>query len=123
MKYFVATGSDYNSDSDCSDCELSPEEIRINMEHKYYNDLKIVKHYKDALEMEPEFIGIRNLQTTQLYDIILNNTEPEDYKLKEIAKDNVIRILDKLFTELFGKNGHIGSYVGIVNEINKKCYC
>ena len=125
MKYFVSNGSDYNSDSDCSECEFSPEEIRFNMEERYYNDLKIVKHYKDELEMEPEFIGIRNLQTTQLYDIVLNNTEPQvcySKKLEDI-KDNTVAIFDGLFVELFGQYGKIVNYMAIINEINKKCYC
>ena len=77
---------DYDSeqDSDYNEYnELTPE---IISEFNYDKKIKIISFYKDKLNQEPEFIGIRNICSGKILNIIEETKKPEkptknDYKL------------------------------------------
>ena len=64
--------NDYNSDDECDvSGELTGDIIE---ELNYDKDIKIVDFFKDKLVKEPEFIGLKNICSGKILDIIKNVT-------------------------------------------------
>jgi hypothetical protein len=114
--------SDYFSSSDDEGSCLNTEITLMLNEEKYYNDLKIVEFYKDKLKYEPEFIGIKNLNTVLLFDFINDSRYCYEYE-HVVISENVHMIFDDLFTELYGECSNVDRYRSIIAKIYKKCYC
>lgn len=114
--------SDYFSSSDDEDSYLNTEITLMLNEEKYYNDLKIVEFYKDKLKYEPEFVGIKNLNTVLLFDFIDTSRYCCGYEYIVIS-ENVHKIFDDLFIELYGECSTADRYKDIISKIYKKCYC
>lgn len=87
-------------------------------EEKYYSDIRVINNFKNLMEKEPEFIGIKNVPAKDIYNIIY--TAPS-YKTKDLTSDQV-GMYNDLYIELFGGIRDIKVYKSVTYQIFKKCY-
>lgn len=127
MRWLYATelASDCFSDSDDeANVSLSAEANKLIIEEQYFTDVEKINFYKKKLELEPEFIGLKNVSAAVLYDII-NSVDENVYMnvRKVILRESVKRILDDLFSELNGE--YVSEYFHkiLITKIYNKCYC
>lgn len=112
--------NDYNSEEEVENIIEYPSDIIEEFE----NDKKIgiVSFYKDILLREPEFIGIKNISTSNILYIIENTTkelklDKKDYKLNF----DQIQIFNRMYSELnLLPNYNIYNFV--TKKIFKKIY-
>ena len=108
--------NDYNSEEEVYSVLEFPSDIIEELE--YNIKIGIVSFYKDILLREPEFIGIKNISTSNILYII-ENTKKElklnkkDYKLNFEQK----KIFDRMYSEL-----NLLKNYNIYNLVTKKIF-
>ena len=115
----------YNEENDydsCGDCELS-NEFTVDVINEMENDKKIgiIDHYKNLLMSEPEFIGIKNVCSGKILNVIYDNYyNVNNYSLnKKCYKINSeqCKIFDNMYSELNLVNNY-----DIYNIVVKKLF-
>ena len=108
--------NDYNSEEEEeSEIEFTSDIIK---EFEYDKKIGIVSFYKDILFKSPEFIGIKNLSTSNMLYIIEDTTKEvklnkKDYKLN--FEQN--QIFDRMYSEL-----NLLPNYNIYNQVTKKIF-
>lgn len=107
--------NDYDSNEENEYTELSAD---IIYESNYDKKIEIVNFYKDKLYQEPEFIGIKNISSCKLLNLIENTTKyvnlnKKDYKLNYEQYT--------IFNDMYSELNLIGSY-DIFNLVTKKIF-
>ena len=108
-----------NYDSDNSD-KMSPEEIQLE-EESYYNKLKVVYQFKLELNEYVEFYGILNINTIDLYNMMVTSQFRKTKKNYKMS-NSVYRTFDVFYERIFGEQGTIEKYHYVIHEINKFIY-
>lgn len=122
--YNIDSSSDTFSDSEEENINVIIEINNLEFEDKYFTDLEKVNFYKKKLELEPEFVGLKNISGAILFTIInsINKDTVMDVR-KTLLTNNTSLILDDLFYELYGEI--VDDYYKkiTVKKIYNKCYC
>lgn len=111
--YLDDNSNEYFSDDEM-DCraEYSPEMLADML---YEKNIGIISFYKDQLMKEPEFIGIKNMCSAKILDIIQNTKSPIKFN-KISLTDDQIRIFNNIYTDL-EMNLDYNIYVAVTKKI------
>ena len=112
---------DSNEYSDEDEIELSDLPDWFIEEELYYSKLKSVNMFKNHIDHESEFYGIRNINDVELLNFI-ENTETKSKKVKTCLTDYQYDLFDDIHVALFGVKGSREIYDKIALKIFKKCY-
>lgn len=107
--------NEYDSDEENEYNEFSPD---IIAEFKYDKKIKIVSFYKEKLNKEPEFIGIKNICSGKILFFIEETTTPDKLTKKDY-KINFEQYL--IFIDMYSELNLTGNDE-IFNSITKKIF-
>ena len=113
---------EYENSSNEND-ELS--ELNLDIQQEIENDRKfnLVLFYKQQLYHELEFIGINNISSIDILNIIENTKVACKLGVKDHKLINTqINIFDNMYIELFGNKSNIDIYNTVVKRIFEKIY-
>ena len=85
--------------------------------------LEIVSFYKELLEKEPEFIGIKNICSEELLNIIKSNNDIKKFEQKKFSYElnyDQILIFNRMYDDL-GINNFINN-IDIFKLVTKKIF-
>lgn len=110
---------DYSS-SDDSDYNTDDEEILFEQEE--VRKINVVNNFKNFMDGDPDFYGIKNLNTEFILNILSdykhNNKSSGNFKIN----NEQYSIFQDLHFELFGCNNSIEYYNTIANLLQNKMY-
>lgn len=108
----------YLSDDEIEDSTKNEE---IEIENEYCRKIDILLNFKNDISMEPEFIGIKNINCQIILDII-ENTFYKNKIHKYILTKDQMRYFKKLYFDL--KIDYINEDIiqTVVNKIFNKIY-
>tara|TARA_B110000037_G_scaffold201163_1_gene242294 strand:- start:1053 stop:1409 length:357 start_codon:yes stop_codon:yes gene_type:complete len=115
----------YSDENDYSDDDEEHEEYPddIKEEIEYDNKIKIINIFKNYIKYEPEFIGIKNISSSKILNIIENTNSSKIQNTKNInLNDNQINLFDNLYKELFNKTENFKIYNTVTNKIFQIIY-
>lgn len=111
----------YLSENDFSESE--EEEIAeypewLKEEDKLYNKLQIINNFKNLIDKEPNFYGIRNLSDVDILMIFENNSNNNEFILNDIEH----YYFNNAWLNLFNcsKNNYNNVAYNIINKIRLK---
>jgi len=114
----------YAEDNEYSDEEEEygdiPDDVLDDLE--YLNKILIINKFKKYIKHEPEFIGIKNICSSKILNIIeytyYDITEKNDYNLTYNQK----MLFDNLYKELYNKTCEISIYNSVIKNIFRSIY-
>ena len=117
--FYYSDDNDY-SDEDDEEIELSDD---IKEELEYDMKINIINKFKSYITYESEFIGIKNISSGKILEIIENNKNNTnicsyDYCLNDYKID----LFNNLYIELFNKVSNRNMYNIITNKIFEVIY-
>lgn len=118
LMFYYSDDNDY-SDEDDYYIEL-PNDIKEEIEY----DLKmnIINRFKSYIKDEPQFIGINNICSAKILNIIENNNTYTYYYYNDFLNKHEINLLDNLCKELFNETYSIDIYNNIASKIFEVIY-
>lgn len=96
--YHAEDENDYDSD----DNDLTSHETENNDEIQYFKNVNIITYYKEILFKEPEFIGIKNICSAKILNIInaINSKDENEYKSINMLTKEQLNIFYNMFNDL-----------------------
>lgn len=115
----------YHYDNDYSD-EEDPEHVTIEEqkmieETVYFKKVAIVNELKEKLSSYPEFVGIMNMNSVDLFNALVNSFFKKTTK-KFPLNSNVEKIFNDYYMILFMEVGTKEQYNYVIYQIMKKIY-
>lgn len=116
--------NDYDSEEDQNDYVDSYESDTFK---NHLIQLEIVSFYKELLEKEPEFIGIKNICSEELLNIIKSSNDIKKFELKkfyyELNYDQIL-IFNRMYDDLGFYNfiNNINIFKVVTKKIFKRVY-
>ena len=114
----------YSDDNDISDEDDEyieyPDDIKEELEY----DLKIniINRFKSYIKHEAEFVGIKNISSGKILEIIENNKNNNICSYDYCLNDYKIHLFNNLYKELFNKIYNRNMYNIITNKIFEVIY-
>lgn len=126
MRHFYLNdhSSDCFSESEDESNDVIIEINKLETENKYFINLEKIDFYKKKLELEPEFIGLKNVSSAILFEMV-NSINQETYMdvRKLVCTENTKKILNDMFYELVGEPLDEHRQKILVKKIYNRCYC
>jgi hypothetical protein len=94
---YIDENNEYWSDEDQD--YLIEEDPEILADMLYEKNIQIISFYKEQLMKEPEFIGIKNMCSGKILDIIQNTKSPIKFNKTTLTNDQV-RIFNNMYADL-----------------------
>ena len=111
MFHYYSDENDYSDDDE--EYEEYPDDIKEEIE--YNNKINIINIFKNYIKHEPEFIGIKNISSSKILNIIENT---KNININHIRlSNNQIDLFDNLYKELFNKTENYELYSTVTNKI------
>ena len=109
--------NDYDYDSDDEDYYAEIDESILE-ELEENRKLNVLYNFKEFIQKEPQFTGIRNISSFHILKIINSYKKVNNYSIEP----HIINFLDDLYIELNGNKGNKEQYNYLCKEIFKKIY-
>ena len=109
--------NNYSSDDD----EENEELIEIQIEKEYNKKIKIIQEFKDFIILEPEFIGIKNISSYKILNIIENTYYPF-YNIKNNINNEQLRYFKRLYDDLLISDYNNEIIYSVIYKIFKNIY-
>lgn len=116
MDYFHENNFSENDFSDSEEEEIGEYPDWLKEEDKIYYNLDIINDFKNLLDKEPNFYGIKKLSDVDILIIFENDRNKKNNKIVLSFIEN--RYFDELWLILF--NFYKSDYSGIANNIINK---
>ena len=116
---------DLNVENDYSDPDDLFDTIPIDLVEKlsFEGKLEMIYQFKKYIDKEPEFIGIHNISSYDLYCIFVNTTKSKYFGKKSYyLTDYQVEIFKNLYEYLELEKNDITILNTVVNKIMKKIY-
>lgn len=118
--------NDYDTDNENNDCNRNEYTKEILQENEYDRKIEIINFYKELLMKEPEFIGIKNISSSKIYEIINennNNNNNNDNNNNNNLKSNYVLNQDQytIFNNMYNDLDIYGNN-NIFNFITNKLF-
>ena len=116
---------DLNVENDYSDPDDLFDTIPIDLVEKLSLDgrLEMIYQFKKYIEKEPEFIGIHNISSYDLYCIFISTTKPKYFgKNSYYLTDDQVEIFKSLYQYLELEKNDIMILNTVTNKIMKRIY-
>lgn len=114
--HYYSDENDYSDDNE--DYDEYPDFIKEEIE--YNNKINIINIFKNYIKNEPEFIGIKNISSSKILNIIENTKNINKNHIN--LNNNQINLFDNLYKELFNKTENYQLYNTVTNKIFKIIY-
>ena len=106
----------YSEENDLSDdeddyCEFPDDILK---EFEYDKKIQIISTFKNYIKHSPEFIGIKNMSSSKLLNIIESN---KVIKNNNYLYDEQMKLFDNLYKELYNNTGNYLLYNSIAKKI------
>jgi hypothetical protein len=110
-----------NNYSSSDDDEENEELTEIQNEKEYDKKIKIIQEFKDFIILEPEFIGIKNISSYKILNIIENTYYPF-YNIKNNINNEQLRYFKRLYDDLLITDYNNEIIYSVIYEIFKNIY-
>lgn len=118
MNYVSENNFSENDFSDSEEEEMGEYPDWLKEEDKIYYNLDIINNFKNLLDKEPNFYGIKKLSDVDILIIFENDNKNNNKNNKIVLSSIENRYFDELWLILF--NFYKSDYSGIANNIINK---
>lgn len=115
---FLLDSNDYSDDDYLEIVKLPEWYIE---EELYFYKLNSIDQFKIHIDKEPEFYGIKNINSTELLKF-MENTKNTHKKVNIKLTSYQYNLFDDIHIALFGTKSSKQIYNNIASKIFKKCY-
>tara|TARA_B100000427_G_C15491190_1_gene587706 strand:- start:493 stop:867 length:375 start_codon:yes stop_codon:yes gene_type:complete len=119
----MANNENYSENEFSDDSEDEESEIPLDIQAELLENENIVSimKFKEYIIRQPIFIGINNISSNEILNIIKNNVNSRTIK-KELLDNYEVELFDDLYICLFGKKETQKIYEIATSFIMDKCY-
>ncbi len=115
MVYYFS--DEYYEDNSENDDDFNEEELQEIEENR---KLIIISKFKEYIQKEPEFYGIRNISAIEILNIL--NTKFNSSNNSKFVTVESLDIFDDMYQELFGYSDDFSVYLNKMEVIFSKIY-